>query len=159
VTQRHEEVSIMKVLICAVFAALTVAGASFAAGNPGGITAKVLADGKVAKPFTVQVDKPADIVVVSAKVAPGGSFGWHTHRSAVAVAVVSGTLTLYDSDRAGCAPQRISGGHGFVEHPDHVHLARNEGKKPVRLVVTYLGAPHGKSPDAPAQQPPGCPAA
>ncbi len=147
----------MKVLIGALFAALAVAGAAFAAANPAAITSKVLADGKVAKPFTVQVTKPADIVVASAKVPPGASFGWHSHRSAVAVAVVSGTLTLYDSDRAACAPQRISGGHGFVEKANHVHLARNEGKTPVRLFVTYLGAPHGQSPDVPAQQPPGCP--
>jgi quercetin dioxygenase-like cupin family protein len=146
----------MKVVLCALVAALAVAGAALAAGGSGGITPKVLADGKVAKPYTVKVSKPGDVLVVSAKVSPGASFGWHTHRSAVAVAVAAGTLTLYDSDTPGCAPQRISTGHGFVENPDHVHLARNEGKKTVRLVVTYLGAPHGQSPDVPAQRPAGC---
>jgi quercetin dioxygenase-like cupin family protein len=146
----------MKAVLCALVVALAVAGAAFAAGNSGGITPKVLADGKVAKPYTVKVTKPGDVLVVAATVSPGASFGWHTHRSAVAVAVSAGTLTLYDSDTPGCAPQRISAGHGFVEHPDHVHLARNEGKKTVRLVVTYLGAPHGQSPDVPAQRPSGC---
>jgi quercetin dioxygenase-like cupin family protein len=146
----------MRYVLCAVVVALAVTGAAFASGAPSGITEHVLADGKVAKPFTVEVAKPGDVLVASAKLAPGASFGWHSHRSAVAVAVVAGTLTLYDSDNPGCAPQRIRPGHGFVEQANHVHLARNEGKTPVRLVATYLGTPHGLSPDLPATQPAGC---
>jgi quercetin dioxygenase-like cupin family protein len=78
----------MKAVLCALVAALAVAGAAFAAGSSGGITPKVLADGKVAKPYTVKVTKSADVLVVAAKVAPGASFGWHTHRSAAAAAAV-----------------------------------------------------------------------
>jgi hypothetical protein len=106
----------MKAVLCALVAALAVAGAAFAAGSSGGITPKVLADGKVAKPYTVKVTKSADVLVVAAKVAPGASFGWHTHRSAVAVAVTAGTLTLQRredpaqptrSRTAVTAPERI----------------------------------------------------
>ena len=146
----------LKFLVSALAAALVVTGAALAAGGPSGITEHVLADGKVAKPFTIEVSKPGDVVMASAKIRPGASFGWHTHRSAVAVAVLAGTLTLYDPDNPGCAPQRIRAGQGFVEQANHVHLARNEGKATVRLVVTYLGAPHGASPDVPATQPAGC---
>ena len=146
----------MKYVLCALVLALAAAGAAFASGTPSGITEHALADGKVAKPFTVEVSKPGDVLVASAKIKPGASFGWHTHRSAVAVAVVAGTLTLYDPDNPGCAPQRIRAGQGFVEQANHVHLARNEGKATVRLVATYLGTPHGVSPDVPATQPAGC---
>jgi quercetin dioxygenase-like cupin family protein len=146
----------MKYVLCVVVVALTAAGAAFASSNHPSITERVLADGKVAKPYTIEVAKPGDIVVASAKVPPRASFGWHSHRAAVAVAVVQGTLTLYDPDSPGCGPQRIHVGQGFVEQPDHVHLARNEGKHAVRVVVTYLGAPHGESPDVPADRPAGC---
>jgi quercetin dioxygenase-like cupin family protein len=146
----------MRYVLCVLVAALALTGAALASGTPSGITERVLADGKVAKHFTIDVSKSGDVLVASAKLSPGASFGWHTHRSAVAVAVTAGTLTLYDSDNPGCAPQRIRAGHGFVEQANHVHLARNEGKKPVRLVATYLGTPHGLSPDLPATQPAGC---
>jgi quercetin dioxygenase-like cupin family protein len=140
-----------------VVVALTAAGAAFASSsNHPSITERVLADGQVAKPYTIEVAKPGDIVVASAKVSPGASFGWHSHRAAVAVAVVRGTLTLYDTDNPGCAAQRVHVGQGFVEQPNHVHLARNETGHTVRVLVTYLGAPHGESPDVPAQRPAGC---
>jgi len=116
-----------------------------------------LALATVHQPYSIKVAKPADVIVVKVNVAPGGSFGWHSHRSAVAVAVVSGTLTLYDSSVSQCAPQRISHGQGFVEPPNHVHLARNEGKTPVLLYATYLGSAHGASPNVPASRPANCP--
>jgi len=94
--------------------------------------------------------------VVKVKVPPGGSFGWHSHPSAVAVAITSGTLTLYDSGDQTCSPKRFSRGQGFVEQPNHVHLARNEGTKPVTLYATYLGVPHGGQPNAPASRPANC---
>jgi quercetin dioxygenase-like cupin family protein len=149
----------MKVLVGALALTLGATGVSFAAKahkDPPPIKARALAAGRVAKPFTVQVTKPADVVDVAVRVPPGASFGWHVHHSAVAAVVISGTLSLYDPDNPGCSVQRIRPGHGFVERPEHVHLARNEGRIPVRLVATYLGAPHGTSPDAPAQKPAGC---
>ena len=71
----------------------------------------------------------------------------------MAVVVKSGTLTLYDSADQSCTPQRYSAGQGFVEHRNHVHLARNEGNKRVVVLVTYLGLKHGVNPDVPAEQP------
>jgi quercetin dioxygenase-like cupin family protein len=143
--------------IIGVFAlALAAAGIAYAAGKPL-IFAQPLGAAGIAKPFTVKVSKPGDLVVLQAKVKPGGDFGWHYHRSAVAVAVLAGTLSLYDSSDPSCSAQRFTAGHGFVEQPNHVHLARNEGKTPVRLLVVYLGAPHDQRPDVPAAQPKQCP--
>jgi quercetin dioxygenase-like cupin family protein len=146
----------MKRVICISALVLAAAGVAYAAGQPL-IFAQPLGVARVAKPFTVKVSKPADLLVLQAKVMPGGDFGWHYHRSAVAVAVLAGTLSLYDSSDPTCAAQPITAGHGFVEPPNHVHLARNEGTTPVRLLVVYLGAPHGQKPDVPAAQPAQCP--
>jgi quercetin dioxygenase-like cupin family protein len=144
----------VKKLICtaAAAAALIVTGVA-AAAQP--ITAQPLAAAKLAKSFSFTT-KPGDLVFVRVTIQPGGDFGWHTHRSPVAVAVLSGTLTLYDSSNKSCAPHPVPAGEGFVEQANHVHLARNDGKTPARVLVAYLGAPHGESPDVPAATPAQC---
>ena len=149
----------MKRLIIALVlvGALGTAGAvAIAAGGPK-ITEKVLGAASVSQSYSIHVGKPRDIVVAKATVPPGASFGWHSHRAAVAVAVTAGTLTLYDRADPSCTPQRFSAGHGFVEKRNHVHLARNEGSKPVVVMVTYLGLKHGVNPDVPAASPGNCP--
>ena len=89
---------------------------------------------------------------------PGASFGWHYHRAAAVVVVVkSCTLTLYDRADRSCTPQRYSAGQGFTERSRHVHLARNEGRKPAVVFVTYLGLKHGLNPDVPVARPGNCP--
>ena len=146
-----------------LFAALALIGAfgttavALASSNGGKITEKVLAAGAIADPYTIDVTKPGDVIVAKATVPPGASFGWHSHRAAVAAVVKSGTLTLYDSADPTCTPHRYSAGQGFTEQPNHVHLARNEGRKKVVVLVTYLGLKHGVNPDVPAAKPGNCP--
>ena len=94
----------MKRFILISVAALATAGVAYAGGKPP-ITAQPLAVGHVTKPFSINVSKPGDVMFVQVKIQPGGSFGWHSHRAAVAVAVVAGTLTLYDSSDPKCAAQ------------------------------------------------------
>jgi quercetin dioxygenase-like cupin family protein len=148
----------MKRLLIAV-ALLTALGATSAALGAGAspITEKVLGDAGISQRYSIQVTKPADVVVAQATVPPGASFGWHYHRAAVLVVVKSGTLTLYDSADPMCTPQRYSAGQGFTERPHHVHLARNEGARPAVVFVTYLGLKHGVNPDVPAPNPGNCP--
>jgi quercetin dioxygenase-like cupin family protein len=136
--------------------ALGTAAAALAAGQHP-ITAKVLGAASVAQPYSFQVQHPADVVVAKATVPPGASFGWHSHRAAAVAIVKSGTLSLYDGADPTCAAQRYSAGKGFVEQPGHVHLARNEGHRPVVVLVTYLGLKHGVNPDVPAARPGNCP--
>ena len=138
-------------VIAALLGALGTTAAALAAGTPP-ITEKILGAGSISDGY-----KPGDVVVAKATVPPGASFGWHSHRAAVAVVVKSGTLTLYDSADKSCTPQRYSAGQGFVEHRNHVHLARNEGNKRVVVLVTYLGLKHGVNPDVPAKNPGNCP--
>jgi quercetin dioxygenase-like cupin family protein len=136
--------------------ALATTAVALAAGGPP-ITEKVLGAASVAHPYSVQVKHKADVVVAKATVPPGASFGWHSHRASVVAIVTSGTLSLYDSADPSCTAQRISAGHGFTEQAGHVHLARNEGRKPVVVLVTYLGLKHGVNPDVPAASPGNCP--
>jgi quercetin dioxygenase-like cupin family protein len=149
----------MKVLaacLCGFIAAFAVATA-LGAGQPL-VTATPVAAARLHQSYSITVRKPADLIVVKVRVPPGGSFGWHSHPSAVAVAITAGTLTLYDSGDASCTPKRFSRGQGFVEPRNHVHLARNEGTTPVTLYATYLGVPHGATPNVPASGPANCPA-
>ena len=145
------------ILITALLGALGTTAAALAAGAAPPISEKVLGAASISQRYHVNVEKPADVVVAKATVPSGASFGWHSHRAAVAVVVVSGTLTLYDSADRTCTPRRYSSGQGFVERPNHVHLARNEGRTQVVVLVTYLGLKHGVNPDVPARSPGNCP--
>src|SRR5262249_21279133 len=149
----------MKLFAAPAFALFEIfaAATAFGAAQPL-VKATPVALATVHQSYAIDVRKPADVIVVKVKVPPGASFGWHSHPSAVAVAITSGTLTLYDSGDAACSPKRFTRGQGFVEAPDHVHLARNEGTTPVTLYATYLGVPHGGQPNVPASRPVNCPA-
>jgi quercetin dioxygenase-like cupin family protein len=149
----------MKLLAATSFAlfAIVAATTAFGAGQPP-VKATPVALATLHQSYAISVDKPANLMVVKVKVPPGGSFGWHSHPSAVAVAITSGILTLYDSGEPSCTAKRFSRGQGFVENANHVHLARNEGTKPVRLYATYLGVPPGAKPNVPASAPANCPA-
>jgi quercetin dioxygenase-like cupin family protein len=149
----------MRRLLAAIvlLAATGTSAVALASSHGGRITEKILAAGAVADPYTIDVTKPGDVIVAKATVPPGASFGWHSHRAAVAAVVSSGTLTLYDGADPTCTPHRYSAGQGFTEQPHHVHLARNEGRRSVVVLVTYLGLKHGVNPDVPASRPGNCP--
>ena len=132
--------------------ALVVAVPAFAAADP--IIAKPLAVGTM-QATTINATK-GSMILESIKIAPGGSFGWHTHGAPVAVVVTSGTLTVFDPSVNNCAPFKVSKGSSFVEPANHVHLARNDGKKPVTLYALYLGIPKPAGANIPAVQPSGC---
>jgi len=142
-------------VVATLAAALIVAGVASASGEPP-IKAQALAAARLAQPISIKTSKPGNVVFVQVKVMPGGDFGWHFHRSPVVAAVTAGTLTLYDSSDPRCAPRRITAGNAFTEAANHVHLARNEGTTPVRVMVAYLGAPSGQKPDVPAKAPAQC---
>jgi quercetin dioxygenase-like cupin family protein len=142
-------------VVAVLAAALVVAGVASASTEPP-ITAKALAAARLAKPLSISSSKAGNVVFVQVKVMPGGDFGWHYHRSPVVAAVTAGALTLYDSADPKCAPHRVTAGNAFTEAANHVHLARNAGTTPARVLVAYLGAPSGQKPDVPAKAPPQC---
>jgi len=85
-----------------------------------------------------------DVYIVENKIAPGGTFGWHSHPGPSIVVVKSGELTLYRGDDPTCTPTRVLAGSGFVDDGGDVHLVRNEGTVETVVYVTSLvpkGAP------------------
>src|SRR5215471_4696743 len=141
-----------KVLGLIVGGALALAAPSQATTPP--IFAQAVAVGKM-QATTIHAQS-GSVILDSIRIAPGGNFGWHTHGAPVAVVVTGGTLTVFDPSVAGCAPFKVSKGQSFVEPANHVHLARNDGKKAVTLYAMYLGIPKPSAANVPAAQPSGC---
>ena len=141
-----------KVLGLILVAALAMAAPSQATAPP--ILAQPVAVGKM-KATTIHA-QTGTVVLDSIKIAPGGNFGWHTHGAPVAVVVTGGTLTVFDPGVGACAPFKVSKGQSFVEPANHVHLARNDGTKPVTLYALYLGLPKPAAANVPAAEPTGC---
>jgi quercetin dioxygenase-like cupin family protein len=79
----------------------------------------------------------SDLHVLQNTIAPGGTFGWHSHPGPSLVIVKSGTATFYMGDDSMCMPHTVTTGQGFVDNGDDVHVVRNEGTVDL---VTVVGA-------------------
>lgn len=83
---------------------------------------------------------------------PGHDSGWHTHPGIHAVAVLSGSMTVYDGE---CRATTYGPGQPYVGGRG-LHLVRNQSSVPVEMSVTYLNP---SSPGSSAQHfsaPGGC---
>jgi quercetin dioxygenase-like cupin family protein len=80
----------------------------------------------------------SDLYVLENKIAPGGTFGWHSHPGPSLVIVKSGALTLYLAADPTCTPRVVVAGSGFVDNGGDVHLVRNEGSVETVVYVTSL---------------------
>lgn len=80
----------------------------------------------------------SDLHVLENRIAPGGTFGWHSHPGPSFVVVKTGALTLYRGDDPDCTPQVFAAGSGFVDEGGDVHLVRNEGSIETVVYVTSL---------------------
>ena len=77
------------------------------------------------------------LYVVQNTVAPGGSFGWHSHPGPTLVTVVSGTATEYHGDDPTCTPILHPAGTTYVDAGESSgHIVRNDGN--VNLVVVSV---------------------
>jgi quercetin dioxygenase-like cupin family protein len=105
----------------------------FAVGQLGEIDAMTLSSA-----WQVRIDTKGqtDFHVLENRIAPGGTFGWHSHPGPSLVIVKSGALTLYSGDDPTCTPQVIEAGSGFVDEGGDVHLVRNEGGVETVVYVT-----------------------
>ena len=81
---------------------------------------------------------PTDVHILQNKIAPGGTFGWHSHPGPSIVVVQSGVLTLYRADDPACTPQVYAAGSGFVDQGGDVHVVRNEGSVDAVVYVTSI---------------------
>jgi quercetin dioxygenase-like cupin family protein len=78
------------------------------------------------------------LFVLQNTIAPGGTFGWHSHPGPSLVIVKSGTATFYLADDPTCSPHVVSAGSGFVDQGHDVHVVRNEGSVDLVTVVVSL---------------------
>jgi quercetin dioxygenase-like cupin family protein len=98
----------------------------------------------------------SDIHVLSNTIAPGGSFGWHSHPGPSFVLVKSGTATFYMGADPTCRPHTVRAGSGFVDKGRAVHIVRNEGTVDlVTVVVSFV--PTGATRRIDARDPGTCP--
>ena len=81
---------------------------------------------------------PTDVHILQNKIAPGGTYGWHSHPGPSIVVVQSGALTLYRADDPTCTPRVFGAGSGFVDQGGDVHVVRNEGSVDAVVYVTSI---------------------
>ena len=133
---------------------------------PGTVSAllgrSVLAEGFKAKRKTgsweidIHAEDPADVVVATLTIQPGGNTGWHTHPGPGFVQVTAGTARFYEAGDPSCSPTTVSVGHAWLDRGEIPHIARNETDSPVTLLVTLL-VPPGATPRIDEPAPGNCP--
>jgi hypothetical protein len=92
----------------------------------------------------LQTKGETSVQVVQNVVAPGGTFGWHSHPGPSLIVVKSGTITFYHADDPTCSPDVRHAGDALVDSGTDVHVGRNEGTVDAVVIVTRLlpvGAP------------------
>jgi quercetin dioxygenase-like cupin family protein len=145
----------MRALLACVVAA-AVYGGSVLATNPSGVTTTTFGVGRFDNiDLTTKTDVDAgaatdfwqarintkgssDLYVLQNTIAPGGTFGWHSHPGPSLVIVKSGTATFYMADDPTCSPRVVEAGQGFVDNGHDTHVVRNEGTVPLVTVVASL---------------------
>ena len=149
-----------------VVAAVAAYGGTVLATSQRGVTPTVLAIGQFHKidaktlssswQARINTKGESDVWMVQNVIAPGGSFGWHSHPGPSLVVVKTGALTLYRADDPSCTPEVVEAGSGFVDNGGDVHLVRNEG--PVDTVVYVMSlVPRGAARRIDEPQPSNCP--
>jgi quercetin dioxygenase-like cupin family protein len=119
----------------------------------GEINAKTLSSSWQAR---INTKGESDVWMLENRIAPGGSFGWHSHPGPSIVIVKTGTLTLYRADDPTCSPEVVAAGSGFVDDGGDTHLVRNEGT--VETVVYVMSiVPRGAARRIDQPQPSNCP--
>jgi quercetin dioxygenase-like cupin family protein len=86
----------------------------------------------------IKTKRPSDLHVLQNTIAPGGTFGWHSHPGPSLVIVKSGTATFYLADDPTCTPHVVPAGSGFVDQGHDVHVVRNQGSVDLVTVVVSL---------------------
>jgi len=149
-----------------VVAAVAGYGGTVLATSQRGITSTVFAIGQLheidaktlSSKWQARVDTKgeSDVWMLENRIAPGGSFGWHSHPGPSFVVVKTGALTLYRADDPSCTGEVVEAGSGFVDNGGDIHLVRNEGSVETVVYVMSL-VPRGAARRIDEAQPSNCP--
>jgi quercetin dioxygenase-like cupin family protein len=137
---------ISKLVFMAVLLGVAMYGGTVLATPVKGVTSTLFAVGQFdeidAKTRTgrwgarIATKGESDLHVLENRIAPGGTFGWHSHPGPSLVVIKTGALTLYRADDPDCTPHVFEAGSGFVDQGGDVHLVRNEGSVETVVYVT-----------------------
>jgi quercetin dioxygenase-like cupin family protein len=154
---QFKKISVLPLLIAPaliIIAALTAIPAL--ATPPVGVTTEIIAIGRFGDIYAytktdidpgpntdfwkalINTKGDSDLHVLKNTIAPGGTFGWHSHPGPSLVIVKSGTATFYFGDDPTCTPHVVPTGSGFVDQGHDVHVVRNEGNVDLVTVVASL---------------------
>jgi hypothetical protein len=94
----------------------------------------------------IEADGATDVHVVENIIAPGGTFGWHSHPGPSLVIVKAGTLSVYHS--SDCSRPEDFGpgsplGSTFVDQGHDLHMVRNNSATVVADVYVVSFVPAG----------------
>ena len=132
---RRTAVGLMAGGLTVVVAALGLVTTTIGGSEPAPVPAPAAAAVAPSAPATeITISGPDGVAVHRMGYDPHGSSAWHRHSGLHAVAVLSGTLTIYGPD---CQARRYAAGESYVGGQG-VHLARNETDEHVEMSVTYL---------------------
>jgi len=132
----------------------------------GGIDAKARTDvdpGKAHDFWKVKISAKGatDVHVLENIIAPGGTFGWHSHPGPSLVIVRSGMLSIYHAP--DCMVEQFGPGSPlgstFVDQGHDLHIVRNNSTTEVAdvYVVSFVAAGFTRRIDEPNPNPSSCP--
>lgn len=140
------------VALLAATISITVAGSALALHAPGGVTAVLLARGRLAEQVKVnfgdikiQTKGPVDVATIQVTFAKGGgSAGWHFHPGPVFVVVQSGAVSVWTEN---CQKTVYGPGTTFFEMgPEASMLVKNESATTDAVVIGTFIVPPGATP-------------
>jgi quercetin dioxygenase-like cupin family protein len=104
----------------------------------------------------IKTEGRTSLAVSEIHVAPGGSFGWHSHPGPSLVIVKSGTSTFYRGDDPTCTGETHPAGTAYVDPGGVVHTARNESATEELVIFATRLIPDGVAPRKDEPNPGNC---
>ncbi|WP_435176983.1 cupin domain-containing protein [Halorussus sp. AFM4] len=96
----------------------------------------------------------SSVVIVRARLEPGGTSGWHVDRGPAIAVVVEGEVDVTFGD--GCVTRTYAAGEAAAVTGQHADLVANASDtEPATAYIVFLGVPAGEPPSRPVE-PPGC---
>jgi quercetin dioxygenase-like cupin family protein len=110
--------------------------------------------------FLIQSKNEKEVSIEKVTISPGGYTGWHTHPGPILAIVTEGQIkhTRF-TEKEGCIERMFGPGEAeqaFVEVPNQVHMARNEGDVDAVLYITRFNIPVGGEITDSSPKNPGC---